>query len=330
MTQPKFFIEPISPWQREFEHGADWILAHDALVAAIKSLGCDFELLEFRDKRRDKNAIYILKHSVEFRPNVWNLKKSYIPNYFYFDRRGYSGWSQMATDPGEFRRAMSVDQGDADSFFANEVRAILERRVTKLAQEKAAFETPNVPFVLMPLQLSYDSVMRLSYFSFFDAYCAVRDWCRLNQIVLVVKPHPLASLNPHNDRRDEETFRVLDDAHTRDDVIVATSNIIDLIEQSKMVFVVNSGTGFEALLRHKNVCTLGDNDYKWATQHVTGIDGFSDISMDQYSVLNKDQLNRFLYYFMGVYLMDVNDAAAVEQKVQHAVAAWAGSRAWNA
>ena len=47
---------------------------------------------------RDENTLCLAWHLHGNLPDVWHLKNAYLPDYFYFDKHGYSGLSDLAQE----------------------------------------------------------------------------------------------------------------------------------------------------------------------------------------------------------------------------------------
>ena len=72
---------------------------YDMLPDIISRMGHEPVVLDMtKDIRRiyqEKNSKFLAWHNHGTTPNTWFIKQAYIPDYFYFDKTGYSGWSEL-------------------------------------------------------------------------------------------------------------------------------------------------------------------------------------------------------------------------------------------
>lgn len=320
LPEPRFKLEDIKKnnWLAGFH---EWLAIHDLIVTILSDGGYDLEIVKpGSPPPSDAGTIFFAKHTKCRRNNVWNIKKSYLPNYVYFDRHGYSGWAEIADSPEMFEAALLTGEAEAETFFAKLCAETIEVNASKIPQLDAAFEKPSRPFVFLPLQLSYDNVIKLSRIKFRLYYETVRDWAMRNGFDLVVKPHPYASRHPITDKVDQESLFVLKDAAECPGVHVTTASIHHIIPDCTTVFCINSGVGLEALLHLKPVVTAGHCDYHWATyavQDASGIEAIEDIASLK---LSPQETKKFLYYFLNEVLVDIRNPERVRQKINTAIA----------
>ena len=191
-----------------------WLSVHEQLVKVISEYGFQLDIVPRGGALgpKDMDGIYIGKHTRLQLDNCWNLKKAYIPNYFYFDRTGFAGWAEMANNESLFKHAMEVDVSTAEQFFERLYAETVLSNVSKEVQSGEPFTPPPKPFVFLPLQLSFDNVMKLSRVDHFGFYVALRDWTASLDLCLVLKPHPFALEGLAFGRICESTKQILDDA----------------------------------------------------------------------------------------------------------------------
>lgn len=267
-------------------------------------------------------GVLITKHGRSTAPDVWSLKKAYLPHYVYFDRTGYSGWAELANDARQFDTAMQIDADEADRFVERLISETVALNRSKLPQSDASFTPPSRAFVFMPLQLSYDTVIDLADFDFEDCYYHVRDWSARTGRMLVIKPHPFAEWHPIRKRQDPLTARILEDAQVQPHCIVSQSSIHRIIPECEAVFCINSGVGVEALLHHKPVFSMGQSDYRWATWPMSSRSAFSALSPPLGPRLGAPNTRKFLTYLFGRALVDTRDHARVACRVEQAAEEW--------
>lgn len=296
----------------------DWLLVHEQIADTISDSGFPLEIVpRGSEVPINMNGISIGKHTRLNEANCWNVKLSYLPGYCYFDRTGYSGWAQMANDKCLFERALGADQTAADTFFESLYASTVAANQSKSKQSIEPFINPPRPFVFLPLQLSFDSVMRLSRIEHFRFYEEVRDWSAKQNLDLVVKPHP-GSKGKHG-RDCESTKRILDDAQQQRHVYLSTASIHYILPKCEAVFCINSGVGWEALIHKKSVITCGHSDYHWATHNISRLDEIPSNYSWRKSALPEASINRFLYFFLSEYLVDIRHPITIKQRIAVAV-----------
>ena len=73
---------------------------YDILPTIITRLGYECITLDVSTniKRiyQETNSIFLAWHNHGTTKNTWFIKSGYMPNYFYFDKTGYSGWAELA------------------------------------------------------------------------------------------------------------------------------------------------------------------------------------------------------------------------------------------
>ena len=74
----------------------------------------------------------------------------------------------------------------------------------------------------------------------------------------------LCKITP-NKIRNIKNIKLIKELLTNKYIFVSNNNVIDLINKSKSLVVINSGVGFEGLMLGKPVATLGECNYKIAT-----------------------------------------------------------------
>ena len=122
-------------------------------------------------------------------------------------------------------------------------------------------QTPLTParFILVPVQIPRDytihhhSPVTVKYF-----IDSIQAWAIETQNHVVFKMHPF-------NKGDADLHRSVDDACVSPYIHKAEGNIHELIRRSVGLFVINSGTGFEALIHGRPVATFGNCDYRRAT-----------------------------------------------------------------
>lgn len=316
---PRFLIHEISE-SHKHAHLKEWLKIHHSTISIVNQLGFSIKEVPLGTVPKcNEGEIFLAKHSRYELKDVWNIKKSYIPNYVYFDRLGYSGWAEVTNDKHILNKLDTISIDAAESFFKLLCSETVNINVSKLEQKTTVFEKPLGPFIFLPLQLSYDSVMALSYFDFYSFYEIVQDWCSKRGLSLVIKPHPHSASHFLTGRTCEKTAKILEDANNRKHVFITNSSIHHVIPEAVAVICINSGVGFESLIHLKPVITAGGADYHQATyviKNTADLEALVDFSKPRLGIIDT---KRYLYYFLNKILIDVREHETVKNRIIEAV-----------
>lgn len=315
MKSPVFFLHDAKDRER-LNPSSGWLPIHEQIVNTICASGFPLEIVP-RGSEVPNNmpGIFIGKHTRLTNANCWNVKKSYLPGYFYFDHTGYSGWAQLANNQCLFEKALVADQTAADEFFESLYASTVVANQSKTKQSKEPFINPPGAFIFLPLQLSFDSVMKLSRIEHFRFYEAVRDWAAQRKLYLVVKPHPASKGDLVFGRDCESTKRILEDAKQHRHVCLSNASIHYILPKCEAVFCINSGVGFEALIHKKSVIAVGHSDYHWATHSISRLDEIPNNEEWRKPALPGTSINKFLYFFLSKYLVDIHRPITIQQRI---------------
>lgn len=309
----------------------EWLAVHEQVIDALQELGIAVQIVPPGTvPKAEPDVIFFSKHTRYDLPNVWNIKKSYLPNYVYFDRTGYSGWAEVANNPAILATALARDGAAADAFHMHLLADTAGKNASKIDQGDIAFDAPAQPFVFLPMQLSYDAVMQLGRIGFLEFYLAVRNWAALRGYALVVKPHPFAARHPATGRECLETRRVIQDAQDHSGVRLTSASIHRVLPACAAVFCINSGVGFEALIHLKAVYTAGHCDYHWATHPLTTVADLDRLFDPSQPRLCPADTKRFLHFFLTEVLVDTREPGRVRSMVSKAVSDYWALRGQNA
>jgi len=256
---------------------------YDALPCVLDNMNVKYQIVDRWDDVDTSDAIELVWHNRGDVENAWYVKSGYLPNYFYFDKTGYSGWGTLVHD-----YECDVDSATANKFIES---FAFDSRMPQ-AEE---VEGVNEPYVLVLGQKWLDRVLPFSYFGK-NLHSMVIDLYKDSNYNVIFKPHPLNEGEEGNH-----------------------GNLHKLVEGAKAVYVMNSGSGFEALFYGKRVFTTGVCDYHWATTPLKTIDEFNDSINLLDEPVDTDRINKFLYYCLTDYFMDITDVAAIQKKIQQAV-----------
>jgi hypothetical protein len=274
--------KPVSWINRDKAKGGYWHHDIDELYTRLERLVKDFKV---------PGRVYINHHSIGGK-NTWHIKKGYVPGYLYFDKYGYSGWSELAK------------KYDGNLIFPNEKEDIISicqyyinNNVSKAAQP-AISDEPDKPYILVTGQQATDTVARLSYIDTNTLPKLVKKAYKNTKYNIVFKPHPLDKTRYSN---------------------YVKGSIHDLIPNAEAVYTVNSGTGFEALMHGKRVFTTGDCDYKWATTQLkTEQDIIDSIDLIE-EPIDLDYIISFLHYCFNYHFVHAYSDESIIRKLQRVV-----------
>ena len=208
--------------------------------------------------RRGDSGFTILPHtSRRERPDAHLFfKEMHLPGLFTVD---VDGWG---VEHSALRRGIDFECIDADAAIPR-VAALRERMVTgNLSRQPQPLtgDVPDAGYILFALQMPADSVVvDHSPISMMELVHSVTDWAEARRQRVSVKLHP-CSLNI------ADLVKAVEERTRGSEYVVEVrGNIHSLIAAARGVFVINSRTGFEALLHGKPVATFGDCDYKRVT-----------------------------------------------------------------
>ena len=240
----------------------------------------------FQQKLHQNNTIYW--HSCHTGYNIWNVKIAYTPGYFYFDKSGFSGWSEVAQSDYTIPE---IDTKRACEYYDNVLSRIIKGNISKFNQPKnTRFNQSD--FYFLPLQDANDVVMKLCYF---DGLVNTVKYIgeNLTNEKIIVKLHPKAP-------RSNSIIQDICSKYSQFEIINNIS-IHDIIPRCKGVLTINSGVGFESLLHLKPVFCFGKSDYGRVCHNIKSTSQIKDIP----NMLNLDtnSIKKFLYFFMREYLV---------------------------
>lgn len=224
-------------------------------------------------------------------PDFFNVKMAHLPDWFYFDRRGFNGWSEYGRIKPDFEKQ------DTDLIacrFLEIQKNVIERRLTKLSQDNNEPLPICGDFIFVALQTLNDQVCRLMYTKWESLIK------KLHKIPynIVIKRHPNC--------RSSKIKALLNEYVDNKKIFLSNASIHNLLPACKGVITGNSGVGFEALIYLKPVFLYAHSDYKWACW--TNLD-FSLIKNCVQCFGEKEKLliKKFVVDFLDNYLIHVYD-----------------------
>jgi hypothetical protein len=267
---------------------------YDTIPKVCEKLGvkCDVRHLIPHTKIREKNSIFLGHHTYGREKNMWHIKKGYAPGYMYFDRAGFSGWSELAEEyeydvevTDEIRKTV-LDY--CSSYIANNESKVQQPRSDKV---------PNVPYVLVLGQKPADMASQHSYIDTQRLAGLVNEIYKNSGYKVFTKPHPTGPA-----------------AKFPGEII--SGNMHALIDAAKVIYTVNSGSGFEALYHMKRVFAAGKSDYMWGCDVIkTREDIYDSVDMIDWPV-DTDKIIKFIYYCMTEHFVNAYDEDSITRKIQ--------------
>lgn len=283
-------------------YNSDVVELYDILPEIIEGMGIECINIEMQKSIRrvyqEKDSIFLAWHNHGTTPNTWFIKQGYVPDYFYFDKTGYSGWSELAD---KYEHDVDVDairpevEKIADYYISNNIS-----RFDQTYKE----EIPDNPYVLVFEQREDDAVSIFARVHNIGE--KVKEAFKDTKYDVVVKPHPL-------------DLEHIPNTGWRWSVNDKTGSLHKLLANCSAVYTVNSSAGFEALLHNKRVFTAGHSDFHWATDSINDeADIRKSIELLDEPV-DTDRITKFLHYCFTEHFMNVKDRASIERKIQKAV-----------
>ena len=223
--------------------------------------------------------------------NCLYYMQTVFPWIFTIDKEGWAGGSeyQHSYDPHRIV--------DKQPFI--DLQEYLKKGGTKFAQPDNEWKEED-PYILVPLQLPHDETIKwhadISVEEFVEKLCKWAD--SENGVKIVFKGHPvnLGSMEPLKQIiSNYKNVRYVDNC-----------SIHDMMEQAEAVYVINSGTGQEAMLLEKTVVTFGRCDYDQVT--IKGLISDLDFTWD---AVKLDDNDKRVESYMKWYDWFINDIGVV-------------------
>lgn len=227
-------------------------------------------------------------HTTGARDDWWHLKDAAFSGYFRFDKRGYSGWSELTGLAALPDEALAVPMEEVEGCWSSLYQRFVDGRISKYGQGAATVPLPSEPFVFFPLQVLDDTVAALADIPMLTAIESLAEALPRLGYKLVLKRHPKCGR--------PEVDRLLRQMAGNPDVTIYDGPIHDVLAVAAAVVTVNSGVGFEALLQGRKVITIGASEYALATRRARTIDQL--IPAIQAAPVPMDQVKRFVWFYL--------------------------------
>ena len=256
---------------------------------------------QFKESNADIGIAYHT-HSA----SLVNVKIGYLPDYFYVDKLGYSGWSTLANMDCLELPHFSEAVNDRFNEFRREIVGKNISKYPQPAPTRFSVEgTVERPLTLFT-QTTEDTVahfMPMPWHEFIKRL-VIRIFSINPRESIVIKRHPRCT-----DGRVSKLLAELK-AQYGDKLSLSGSSIHELIPRSKAIIVGNSGVGFEALLHLCPIFTFAKSDYTYATIPVD-LDSFSSYQsrIEAFSEADRQKMKSFVVYYLDSYMTANNEAS---------------------
>lgn len=195
---------------------------------------------------------HVEKHNFDGNKNTLYYMQTVFPWLFTIDPQGWGGGAK-------FLETFDSSASYSDTFF-NELRDYALSGGSKFAQPKDAYQVEG-EYIFVPLQLPHDETIKwhsnISCGQFVSVLCS---WAKNvpNAPKIVFKGHPanIGSMQPLKD--------IIESHASEKCVYVTDVNLHQMIKGSSAVYIINSGTGQEAMLHDKPVVAFGRCEYEGA------------------------------------------------------------------
>jgi hypothetical protein len=279
----------------------DVVQLYDILPNVVTNLGLECVSIDMSKNIRriyqEKDSIFLAWHNHGTTKNTWFIKQGYLLDYFYFDKTGYSAWSELA-ETYEYDVDVDTIRDEVAEFTDNYIANNSSR-----FDQSYVEPIPDDPYVVVFAQREDDAVADFSYID--DFIPKVKEAFKDTDYTVHVKPHPLEI----NNIEGKWIWTVSEQ----------TGSLHELIKNSAAVYTVNSSAGFEALLHGKRVFTAGHCDYHWVTDVIkTDEDIVASVDLLDKPV-DTDSITKFLHYVINHHYMNINDEDSIIKKINRAV-----------
>lgn len=312
---PRYF------WNLDDPDRADVRTTYVSLLAALLRLECEVVARPYRPfaevlgRPDPAEGVYYAYHARDIGPHAYCVKGAALPDLWYMDRGGYSGWCELARDAALQAASADHDLARADAVIAAYRDRFRTENLSRYAQpaRDTGMETNESFAVFYPLQVNDDEVLKLSRFAQFEVLEALANLAEREGRGVVIKRHPLC--------RSAHISQALDDLAGRPWVTILDASVHDLIERSETVLVANSGVGLQALIHGKPVFSLAGSEYAHMT---TPLEQLSDLPslMTPPGGRQSERIRRQLGFLLDAYWVNTRDEEAVLQRVKSHVEAW--------
>jgi hypothetical protein len=255
--------------------------------------------LPFVSKKLTNSDFEFYEHTITTNKNqnIINIKPFYLPDHYYFDKMGFSAWSEISSLSTSLILKNNIN---ANLFFKKYYENFVLNNLSKYSQPpKKDIDLPKKYFFL-PLQLADDTVnIACEHSTQYILEKFINIFSQTNEN-LVIKRHPKC--------KSLKIKKALNNIDLKN-VIVLDSSIHDLISKCSAVLVNNSGVGFESLFHLKPVYTFGRSDYQIVCRNIS----LNDFNPSKVKPLTEDEINKIKFFTFNVlngYVIKTNDKSS--------------------
>jgi len=272
---------------------------YDTIPEVCKELGIECEVRHITPHTilQEPNTIYLGHHTYGARKNMWHIKKGYVPGYMYWDKTGYSGWSEAVSryNPNKDYTAEQLTETK------DKIEKYIRENSSKIKQPDSA-EVPDHSYVLVLGQRPHDTVAAHSYIDTVKLSKLVNEAYKDMDIVVYTKPHPMSLKTKFPGKNIEGSMH-------------------HLIAKAQIIYTVNSGSGFESLFHLKSVVTSGKCDYSPVTFEVKNLKDIinSRILLLGSPILHKSKILHYLTYCFNEHFVNCYDKESIKRKLQRCI-----------
>ncbi len=239
-----------------------------------------------------QSSFKIFKHTNKYKQPDGSIfyMQMHMPHLYSFDHLGWGvTHSKMFDTSWE-----SEDYFTARDSCEDIRKTWMEYGFSKLSQPPIG-DIPFENYLLFTLQMPEDTVLEdFSPVPMIQILCWLESWSRDNKTLIIVKPHP-GTAQEFPELLD--LFRRIASRHEY--FVFSEANIHSLINKSRALITINSGTGFEALIHGKPVITIGRCDYESMTLKVKPFTmESSDVEKFIVEHPHRDDQIKFAYHYI--------------------------------
>ena len=242
--------------------------------------------LPFVSKKIKNNDFDFFEHTITKNEsqNIINIKPFYLSDHYYFDKMGFSAWSEIASLKPSI---LFKNNNNANLFFKKYYDNIVLNNLSKYNQPtKNRIKLPAKYFFL-PLQLVDDTVNKLCDHSTENFLKKFLNFFSKSRENLIIKRHPKC--------KSKIIKNILNNIDAKN-ILILDGSIHDLISKCSAVLVNNSGVGFESLFHLKPVYTFGRSDYQIVCRNVL----LDDFNVSKVSPLSEEEINKIKFFIFNV------------------------------
>ena len=270
-------------------------------------------------ERAGPDTVHYAYHCRSPHSNMYCLKPGPLPDLWYFDSSGYSGWCELTGNSILQEKSAAFDIDRANELLSSYRHAFRDSQLSRLPQAKHGLEGAIAElegFIFYPLQVNSDEVLKLARFGQSEVLRRLRRLSADFGTPIVLKRHPLC----------ESHFirTLLAELSQEPGIFVTDGSIHELIDRCRAVLVSNSGVGFQALIHGKRVYSLADSEYGHLTKRIESLEDLSQVFEDkreEQSPIIRSQLA----FILDEYFVDVTREEKVHRRVEAHIAAFEGS-----